>query len=194
MNKFAKAFVIVVFTGLVAGYCARVVQVNSNLDLPVVKTFEKGDVVPYDKDFMGDATISPEGYSVQVLDTHTYTKKEFTEKYDVTIGKEQPCEYVYTVDLKIYNDNKELDEMNGISVYNMYLKSTNYFSYPDGELTVQVSSLPGIGFSLRPESNMDITLVYTMNEEYFDDIDEIKNTDFRMMITDYPTAKLLELG
>ena len=107
MNKFAKAFVIVVFTGLVAGYCARVVQVNSNLDLPVVKTFEKGDVVPYDKDFMGDATISPEGYSVQVLDTHTYTKKEFTDKYDVAIGKEQPCEYVYTVDLKIYNDNKE---------------------------------------------------------------------------------------
>lgn len=194
MNKFARAFVIVVFTGLVAGYCARVVQVNSNLDLPVVKTYEKGKVVPYDKDFMGDATISPEGYSVQVLDTHTYTKKEFTEKYDVTIGKEQPCEYVYTVDLKIYNDNKELDEMNGISVYNMYLKSTNYFSYPDGELTVQVSSLPGIGFSLRPESNMDITLVYTMNEEYFDDIDEIKNTDFRMMITDYPTAKMLELG
>lgn len=93
----------------------------------------------------------------------------------------------------IYNDNVTLDEEEGISLWNIYLKSKNDFIIPEATMTVQINSLPGISFSLRPESDMDVTIIYTMNDIYYEDINEVKNTKYRLMITEYPVMKLLEI-
>ena len=192
MNKKIRVTMAVILGICAVMYCVRVAKVNADVSLPKVKTYGIGEVVPYGKDFMEDTCVSSEGYSIKVLGTHAYTKKEFSDKYDVKIEGDMPCDYVYTVNVKIYNDNKK-KKKKGIFVGNMYLKSVNYFSFPQAELTAEISKLPGAQFCLRPESDMDITLVYDMNRMYFDSLDEIKNTKFNMMITNNPTEKIIKL-
>ncbi len=193
MNRVVKIALILIGILGITCYGIRVWKINKNVDLPKIQIYEKGEKVPYEKDFIGNSAYSCEGYSIQVLDRQVFTGEEFKEKYDVEVPQERHYDFYYTVDVKIYNDNVTLDEEEGISLWNIYLKSKNDFIIPEATMTVQINSLPGISFSLRPESDMDVTIIYTMNDIYYEDINEVKNTKYRLMITEYPVMKLLEI-
>lgn len=197
MKRIMQVIICVVAVVGICAYCYRIKVVNSNLDIPVVKVYEKGQQVQYEDDFVESSDDSAEGYSVTVLDANIYTRKEFEDKlvdeYELQIPNDKKCDFFYVVDVKISNENKESDDMHGIYLYYLMLLGVNDFQMPDVDMTMAASSLPGMAFSLRPESDMDIKLIYTFSDENYKDIDEVRNADFKLMITKYPTKKLLKL-
>lgn len=191
MKKIRKiAIVAFVLIGIIA-YGVRVKAINSGLDISEVKTYDKGEKVPFEKDFFDTSENICDGYAIKVLDKHIYTKEEFQDKYDVKVKEGLHNDYFYTVDVKIYNDNENPDEEHGINCVYLFLKSINDYVLADIEFTVKINSLPNIRFSLRPNSDKDITLVYSLSEINYKNIEEIEDTDFKLMITEYPVMKLL---
>ena len=191
MKKFRKIVIVAfVLIGIIA-YGVRVKAINSDLKLSEVKTYDKGEKVPFEKDFFDTSENICEGYAIKVLDKHIYTKEEFEDKYDVKVRDGLHNDYLYTVDVKIYNDNENLDEEHGINCLFLSLKSSNAYELTDIEFTVKINSLPNIKFSLKPKSDKDITLVYSLSDIYYENIEEIEDTDFKLMITEYPVKKLL---
>lgn len=191
MKKYSKVIVIALMLVCVTAYGMRVKAVNSDLDVSEIKVYDKGEKVPYEKDFTQISVYGCEGYSIEVLDKHIYTSEEFLNEFDVNVAEGKHYDYYYTVDVRIYNDNENMDTEHGINLWNIYLKSTNDFIVSEAELTTQISSLPGINFSLKPQSEKDIILVYALNDISYRNIEEVKKTEFKLMITEYPVMKLL---
>lgn len=194
MNRFKKILIILLILAAVTAYSVRVWHVNSNLDVSVVKEYEKGEIVPFGQDFNHTSNMIIDGYSVKVLDYNIYTKDKFVELFDIQTKLEDFTKYISTVDIKIYNDNKEINTEAGIFLPFIPLISKSDYIMCSEELTEEVNeNLPGLSFSLRPESDMDVKIVYQMNEPYFTGLEQIKKKDFSVMISDYPTRKVLHL-
>ena len=103
--------------------------------------FKKEATVPFGKHFIDNSAYACEGYSIQVLDHQVYSNEEFFEKYNVEAIKGRKNDFYFTVKIKLYNENKESDEMHGISLWNIDLKSINDFIIPEMEMTVEINSL-----------------------------------------------------
>lgn len=97
MKRIMRVIICVIAVVGICAYCYRIKVVNSNLDIPVVKVYEKGQQVQYEDDFVESSDDSAEGYSVTVLDANTYTRKEFEDKlvdeYELQIPNDKKCDF-----------------------------------------------------------------------------------------------------
>jgi len=194
MKRFKKILIILLILAAVAAYSVRVWHVNSNLDVSIVKEYEKGEIVPYGQDFTRASNMIIDGYSVEVLDYNIYTKDEFVQLFDIKTVFEDCTKYICAVDIKIYNDNKETTTESGIFLPFIPLIGKSDYIMCNEELTMEVNeNLPSMSFSLRAESNMDVKIAYEMNEPYYTDMEQIEKKDFNIIISEYPTRKVLHL-
>lgn len=177
-------------------YILRVQYVNAKADRSVIREYQKGEIVPFDKDFNVASNMIIDGYSVKVKDSHLYPKKEFVNKYNIKSSVMGFTKYFYTIDVTIYNKNKSAkdDEKSGIYLSFMPLITPVDYILPDTDVTQELNpNLPGETFSLRPDSELDVTIVYPLNKPYFTSLKEAKAKDFKMLITQYPVRKILKL-
>lgn len=194
MKKYRWIVVVLLLSILIAAYATKVYKVNSNLDMPIIKEYALNEKVSFEKDFMMSSERISEGYSVQVLDSNVYSRDEFIEKYNSKGKVSDIIDCIYTVDIRIYNDNEETSEKYGISLLNIFFMSLSEYYLMDEDLTLFINpDIPGASFSLRENSSMDVTIAYSISGEYAEDIKNMDKKDYELMITAYPTRKILKL-
>lgn len=189
-----KIAVLLICMIMVFLYGYRVYYVNSACEDVVIKTYPLGTKVPYEKDFNKASNMCIEGYSVEVLDSKVYGKEEFIREYNISSQVEDFTKYFYVIDVRLFNDNKETSTDHGIFLLYFSLISTVDYIMPEGDICLELNpNLPDISFALRHESSMDVKIAYALNEPYFTSEKQILNKDFKLLITQYPTRKLLEI-
>lgn len=196
MKRYKKIIILLLMVIITAAYIFRVWYVNDNIDKSVVKEYAKGEIVPYEKDFNKSSGEMRNGYSIEVLDSKVYTREDFIKEFDVDIRDDKGVKFVYKVDTRIYNDNKELNTETGIFLPFLPLISDMNYIIPDDELTLKVNpKLPDISFSLRPESNMEVSIVYELTEPMFTgySLKQVENENFMICMTQYPVRKMLRI-
>lgn len=196
MKKYKKIIIFLLTIIIVTAYVIRVWNVNKDIDKSVVKEYAKGEIVPFEDDYIRTDDESTEGYSIEVLDSKIYTKKEFMEEFDADIKDNEGVKYVCKADIRIYNDNKELNTEMGIFLLFLPLLSERNYIMASEDLTLHVNpDLPAMSFCLRPESNMDISIIYELTEPMFTDYNmkKVQEENFMICMTQYPTRKMLHI-
>lgn len=195
MLKNKKNFIYIIFAIILVAYCIRVYAINTSVSPPAEKVYKCGDIASFGSDFIYSSEHKIEGYRIQTLGCKIYTREEFIEKYRKDVEKDLLVyDYYITADVKIYNDNTVENEKSGISLLYMPLTSINDNIMCDEDATLFANpTLPGVSFSLRPSSNMDVTIVYPLSKSNYKSVGKIDSTDFSIRISNYPTRKLIKI-
>lgn len=196
MNKKKWGVAIVILCILcIAGI--RFYFVNRNLKLPSIQEFVKGSTVPYENDFTFSSEECISGYSVKVLDSEILPVKDFYQKYDIPItelGEDLLTKYYYTVTVSYSNDNNNSSTMTGVNLSNTSLIGTNYYMVIDSQIFSLINpDMPGIGFSLAPETSKKLILPYAVVPSAHTDYEGLREDVPKLQITEYPHRKLLEI-
>ena len=190
-----KIIAIVVFLICIVLYGARVYYVNSSHEPIIIKEYPFGTKVPYGTDYNHTSRDSIDGYFIEILDTGLYDKEEFIKEFNISSQVLDMTKCFYVVDVRFYNENKETSTESGIFLlFHSLITSSDYYM-PDDDLTLEVNpDLPQVYFALRHESSMDVKIVYCLNEPHFRNKQQALKKDFKLLITQYPTRKILKLS
>lgn len=181
-------FVCIVF------YIGRVYYVNANSEPIVIKEYTMGEKVPYERDYNRASNMIIDGYSIEVLGNKLYKKQDFVKEFNIKSKIEDFTKYFYVVDVKFYNDNKENNTDSGIFLGFIPLITSVDYVMPEDDISLEVNpNLPDVSFALRHESSMDVKIVYALNEPYFTSEKQILDKNFKILITQYPTRKVLNI-
>lgn len=194
MRKVKKILLLsVLFVGGIL-YVARVWHVNRDVKLAVTKEYAKGEAVAFEDDFIHSADTNSRGYSLQILDSQIYKRQDFIDTYNIKAEIDSAYAYLYVVDVKAYNTNKVIDTDHGIQLWFTPLVSLTDYIVANSSLTLEVNeTLPDMSFALRAESDMDIKIIYPILESNYKDMEALEKEDFSILISEYPTRKLLNL-
>ena len=183
------AVIVLCFIGL---YGIRVYAVNKDVKLPKRQIFEKGEVVPYEKDFNVSSGDASEGYTVQVVDSRIMDVKNFCRTYNVKDMGFADAYYMVKVSVKNV-DNERVGEQ-GVPLGISMLIGTNYSIVPSPEMFYTVNpDMPGMSFSLRPGTEKEIWLVFQMIPGSTPDSEYLEKNPPMLQITQYPHQKLIRL-
>lgn len=181
---------------LACGFCVRVNFVNTNIAMPVTKEYQKGEKVPYEKDYTNQPEESIDGYSITVLDSELLTTEAFYKKYSLSEQEISglTTKWYYVVKVSFANENNQSGTAMGISLYNTSLVSkTDYAMVDYGPYSLLNPDMPGLGFSLTPGTDKEVILTYPITSTAYDDMDDIKNANFQLQITQYPVRKMINI-
>lgn len=193
--KKIKRIIIVCLCLICVSVCAyRIYKINSGAEKVRVKYYSVGSKAPYERDYNMASNMIADGYSIEVLGSSLYKKQDFMDEYDIDYELADFTKYLYVADVKIYNANKENSEEVGISLLFLPLVTDVDYVMASEDLTLALNdNLPQSSFSLRHESSMDIRIVYELNEPYFRSKKQVMDKEFKILMTQYPTRKVLEL-
>ncbi len=175
----------------------RFYAVNSNIHSSEVKIYTLGEAAPYEKDFFHRIDENRDGYVITVESAKLMTYKAFAHAHGVTesyISEEDSRpKYVYDIEVLIKNNNTQDDLTKGIDLINTRLVSSNASMQVDDRLfgLLYPHLSEQMSFSLKPESDMLMHLPYAEYEE--DDYDILNRRDYYLLMSMYPTKKMIAL-
>lgn len=178
---------------LIALFGVRVYVVNnSNIKFPIRQIYQKGQIVPYGKDYISTPSQG-EGYTVQVQASKVMAAADFCRKYGVKdIGI---IKYYYMVKLSVKNIGEKQDTKHGAALGNAVLLGRNYYAVPMPDTFQAVNpKMPGASFSLYPGKKKELWLVFQMVPGQMPDYKDLKKDPPMLQITEYPHQKLLKLS
>lgn len=184
------AVIVLCFIGL---YGVRVYAVNMDVSIPRRQIFEKGEVVPYEKDFNISSGDASEGYTLQVVDSKIMEVKDFCRIYDVQdMGF---ADSYYMVKVSVKNVNNDHVGEQGVPLGISMLIGTNYCMIPSPEMFYAVNpDMPGMSFSLQPGTEKEIWLVFQLIPGSTPDSEYLETNPPMLQITQYPHQKLIRLS
>lgn len=187
-----KTVVIMIVLFLMGIYMIRIYEVNTDKKLPERQVFQKGELVPYERDYNISENDICEGYYVKVLDTKVMEAKEFCEKYDaVDMGL---ATHYYMVNLEVQNKGNEYVGEQGVALGLAMLTGTNYAIIPSPEMFGAANpDMPSYSFSLQNGTKKEIWLVFSIIPNNMPDYEWIQKDPPMLQITQYPSQKLITL-
>lgn len=205
MAKRKHYFVIVfAFCFLLVFWGYRVWKINKEAVIIPQEEYAKGEWVNLDACKIEQYAVMT-GYEIKVEDTSRMNVEEYLKKY--ASGEEikeywqkvenhltvEPDE-IFMVHVKVRNTSTVSDNTNGLNWLWMYLidkdKSLdmNAVLYPYANRNAGGS----VSFALRPQTEMDFYLPYTVLYRYIDK-DEIDEIPFKMMLSKFPVMKFVQV-
>ncbi len=177
-------------TGL---YAARVYAVNTGVRLPVRQVFEKGEVVPFGKDYNISEGDCSDGYTIQVLESKIMTEEEFFQEYKEADDMGLASHY-YMVKVKVGNADNEYVGEQGVHMGMAMLVGTNYSVILSPDMFRAVNpDMETASFSLRLGTEMEMWLVFQIIPGNTPEIGHIVEDPPMLMITQYPHQKMIRL-
>lgn len=196
--KKRKKYVMVIICGcIIAAYGIRFYYLNSSVPVSNTKSFQKGEEVPFEKDYTISADERIDGYTVKVLESKILPVKEFYTKYnlmDTTLLEDVFTKYYYLVKVSFANKDNQSGTKSGVNLTQIVLAGTNYYMVVDSQvLSLLNPDLPGMGFSLRPNSNKEVYLPYAVIPSTHTDYAGFKKDPPKLQITEYPNRKIINV-
>lgn len=187
-----KNLMMAVLLCVIGIYAARIYVVNTDKKLPERQIFEKGESVPYERDYNISENDMCEGYYVKVLDTEIMEAKAFCEKYDaMDMGL---ATHYYMVNLEVENRSNERVGEEGVALGMAMLTGENYAIIPSLEMFEAAN--PGMAapsFSLQYGTQKRIRLVFSIIPNNMPDYECIEEKPPMLQITQYPVQKYIKL-
>lgn len=189
---------------LLAFWGYRVWKINNEAVIVPQEEYEKGEWVNLDACKIEQNAVMT-GYEIRVEDTSRMSLDEYLKKY---ASEEEITEYwqkienhvavkpdeIYMVHVKVRNTGEVSDNSNGISWLWMYLIDKDKLMDMNAVLYPYANRSAGgsVSFAMRPQTEMDFYLPYTVLYRYIDkeDVDEIP---FKMMLSKFPVMKLVRV-
>lgn len=185
----------------------RIWQVNKDIDLPTVHSFQMGEEVAIEQNIFLDSFENMDGYTVTVNDAEIISYDQFLIKYNYQEDKNNPLfesndlnfpEMIYDLHLTIKNTNtsEKPNEHKGINFVNYQLIGTNFLLQISNPMYMIANpDLNGElfeGFQLRPASEMDFQLPFYFGPSSIIDkiqVQDILDDDVYLVISLFPEQK-----
>lgn len=191
-----KIFAILLAAVLVITCGIRFYFVNMDIDTSVIQVFPKGEEVEVGEDFFYYSDECMDGYTFTVLDAEFMPTEDFFSRYHEEEKAEifdDFVDYLYTVKVSVANKDNPYGEEKGIALPYCNLKGTDYIlNFEDVCFEIANPDMPGTSFALRQNSSLEMLLVYAVMSSQTS-IEHISEDAPKLMISDYPHQKLLEL-
>lgn len=201
-NKMKNKIKIILIISLVIAFFGlwafRFSVVNKDVDVSTVKYYRQGEAVKYENDFFNRDDESRDGYEITVVSSSLTTYDEYIK----TCNNGVDCidadvihpTFIYDIEVLVRNNNTEDDLYKGIDLINTRLVTVNdSMQVNDALFSVLYPNLSGVlGFSLKPKSEMTFHLPYATYEENLTE-QKILSKDWQLLISLYPTEKLIEV-
>ena len=191
-----KKIIIIITISLILACGTRFYFVNKNVEKPNIQVYEKGITVPVGKDFFENTNEDMDGYTFKILDTSFMKAEDYFEIYHAEENLNQMSEYYdyfYVVKVSIGNTGETSSDQKGIALINCCLKGTTYIlSFNDIAYQVANPSMPDSAFSLKPNTEKEIIIPFTVIPE-LTSYKSLQKDPPKLQISLFPTQKLLEL-
>ena len=174
-------------------YAVRVYAVNTGVRLPVRQVFEKGEVVPFGKDYNISEGDCCDGYTIQVLESKIMTEEEFFQEYEEADDMGLASHY-YMVKVKVGNAGNEYVGEQGVHMGTAMLVGTNYSVILSPDMFRAVNpDMETASFSLRLGTEMEMWLVFQIIPGNTPEYEHIVKNPPMLQITQYPRQKLIRI-
>jgi hypothetical protein len=201
MKKFLTVKWIVIISVavvLVVACGVRFYFVNKDVDKPIIQVFEKGEQVGVEKDFFDSSDENGDGYTFTVLDAELLPLDDFLQKYKATEEDRELMgmytDYIYTVRVSVANHNNSMGEQAGVNLRRCVLQGTDYYLMADDIcFNIANPNMPGLGFSLRENSSLEIVIPYGIMSNRVVSIKHLEYDQPKLLISLYPHEKLLKI-
>lgn len=179
---------------LVVLYGIRVYAVNVDVKLPIRQVFQKGEVVPFGKDYNISTGDRSQGYTIQVLDSKIMSAKDFCTKYKMDDMK--LVKYYYMVKLSVENVSNKNPGKEGVSLGLAMLFGVDYtlITSPEANMTMNPKLPPTTSFSLPLGTKLELWIAYELIPGVTPSYGKLLKDPPLLQITQYPHRKLLRLS
>lgn len=190
-----KFFVFIFIIILISSGIIRYYYINKKTqDILTEKTYNIGDEVPFENDFFFNINEIANGYSITVLDTYYLTTDDFKEKYNIKDDSFlEFADYIYIIKANFYNNNNNNNEKSGISINHLILQESSFISYPDINAFMFLNEFNYTSFSLSPSQEREFLIPFGINEEFIN-INQLINNETRLVVSLFPTKKMISLN
>lgn len=193
-SKRTVAGVIACVLCLVVGF--RIYQVNQQVSNVPEKIYDMGEKVPFEDDvFYID---SMKGYSLTILSAEVKTTEQFLEEYGASMEDIPEANYtpkVYDLEVEVANDN---NVETGINLYEMQLRNNAAYAGFD-EVYYRIANkekgYQDISIAVQPGTSVTMHWIFIMPEQCFSKqaYENIENLDLKLVMSLYPTKKMIRL-
>lgn len=193
--KIKNIMIITLLIMFTATYITRVFWINKNAIYADTLKYQKGDIVDFENDYVDCIEECKPGYAIQVLGYDIIDTKSFYKKYNLSNDEEINTTYTpyyCLVKVKFYNNDSDLGEMGGISLYELALVGDDFLSQiSENIFCTMYPDMPGMNFSLQKGTCMEFELPYPIDVVTGKDKDYLLNNSPYIEISEYPTRKLV---
>lgn len=187
----------------------RIWQVNKEVDIPPVFTYEMGEEISIGKNIFLDYTEQMDGYTVTVNRAEMISYEDYLAKYHYEEDSNDPLfeeddfsfpEMIYDLHVTVKNTN-ETDDPNdnsGVAFLNYHLIGTDFLLQVNSQLyeiaNPDMEQNFMMGFRLRPDSEMDFHLPFFFSPSSIMSpiqVDTVMKDDVYLTVSKYPEAKLI---
>lgn len=183
---------------LTAAWLLRVITLNISAERVETVIYEMHEPVLLEEDFFYNGDDVAAGYEITVESAQIRSYEEYIAEYGGTIDlipEERRPEYVYDVEIRIRNYNKEDSNSTGFNLISCRLQAVNDTMQVSDELFgLLYPHLEGtFGFSLRPETEMTMHLPYIRSYvmDKYDSYEKMKNRQYYMLLSMYPVKRMI---
>ncbi len=180
---------------MIAGSSVRIYYVNKDVKEPIEKEYRIGEKVAYGDDYLDADFSNIKGYSISVNNAEVLSASELYKKYlpDYQVPNETKNDWFYVLKVTFYNDDNDEGNSTGISLYFCPIVTKNDMCYCNGDMVQMIDKdLPSTTFALHKGTEREVTLVYEFDYRYYNR-KKFDNEDYKLMITQYPDRKLINL-
>lgn len=191
-----KIVMVVLTAALVLGWGFRFYSVNRSVDVPIIQVFPRDEEVPIGKDFFSYADEDMDGYTVTVLDAELISAADFLKRCDAEAQAQLLgifTDYIYTVRVRIANQENRQTGEKGISLQQYMLCGTDYIlSLEEGCFLLANPEMPGTSFSLREGTSMEMLLTFDVMSRTVS-VKHLAEDRPKLLISQYPHQKMITL-
>lgn len=197
IKKRMIGFIIAAFL-LVLLYVLRVVSINRNAQKTETYTYELGEIVDFENDYVDGMEECIPGYAVQVLGYELVDTRELYQRYH--IGEVDDYTLTNTpfyclLKVRFYNNDSDLGEQGGLMLSRYSLMGDNWMTMiSENMFCTMYPDMPGISFSLREGTAMELELPYPITRNEGCTKEDMKIHPPMLEITEYPNRKVLKAG
>lgn len=196
-----KRLVIIMIIICTCTWFGLYLKTNNNVELPKLKKYEMNEWIPMDNDTLNDGELMT-GYEVMIEDFELLNFSQYQKKYNLILTEQEKediyvPEKVYDVKLKVRNTNKVESEEVGMNFWFLVLQGKElYLDTNDGlYYKTNIQSQNTMQFALRSGTEMEFNIPFNLRKEWFPNRkwENIEEYPFPLVLTKYPTKKIVEL-
>lgn len=185
-----------------SGIGVRIWYVNQERKDSVKKIYSMGEMVPYEDDFFYRSDEIRDMYEIGVLSAKIMTTEKYLQELGVTKedvwGEMEAPKLIIDVEVRVRNkDTSTENNEQGIDCLNTILISGGDYFQMDHELLYtlypQIEQQGNAGFRLRNNTEMVMHFPYSDGYLSLTNIERIKGQDLYMLLSMYPTKKMIKI-
>lgn len=197
-------FLSIILLGIIVGF--RIWDVNHQIELPEVETYEIGEFVDLGSNIFLEEYEAANGYQVRVNSATLVTFEEFLEKHSLNADEvikvegnmDKLPDYIYDLNVTFVNTNVRENGC-GINLENYCIYANNFSISIDAELysfANEEKKSTSMMFSLQPESELDFCLPFAVvtsaNNSYLSK-EILQEQDLYLYVSLYPVQNQIKI-